>query len=100
MARVTSRVAAALADTFSFANRDFAQAVTAAEIVTLVLAVPGVIAVYLTQLYVTGDPNGPTQTEPSPFLTALSARWQGGAILPAQLLLLNPLGVSLTEVTS
>jgi hypothetical protein len=95
-----AEVEEALAGAFSFANRAFAQAVTAAEIVTLMQAVAGVTAVYLTQLYVTGDPNGPTQTEPSPFLTALPARWQGGAIQPAQLLLLNSLGVTLTEMTS
>jgi hypothetical protein len=97
---VLAASAAALADTFRFANRDFAQAVTAAEIVTLLQAVPGVIAVDLTQLYLTGDTNGPLQTEPAPFLTALPARYSQGAVLPAQLLLLNPLGVTLTEMTA
>jgi hypothetical protein len=97
---VMAAVSAALAGAFSFANRAFAQAVTAAEIITLIQAVPGVIAVYLTQLYQTSDPTGAAKTEPSPFLTALPARWEGGTILPAQLLLLNPLGVNLTEVAS
>jgi len=99
---VMAKVIAALTTAFSFANRAFALAVSAAEILKLVQAVPGVIAVDLTQLYRTGDPSGPSQTEPLPFLPVLPARWDNlaGAIQPAQLLLLNPLGVTLTEMTS
>jgi predicted phage baseplate assembly protein len=99
-AAVMAAVSAALTEAFLFANRSFAQAVTAAEIVTLMQAVAGVAAVYLTQLYLTSDPTGPAQAEPSAFLLAMPARWQGGRVQPAQLLLLNPLGVTLTEVTS
>jgi Baseplate J-like protein/Repeat of unknown function (DUF346) len=98
--RVVAEVIAALTTNFAFVNRAFAQAVTAAEIVTLVQSVPGVIAVDLTQLYLTSDPDGPNQTEPPPFLPASPARWEGGAIAPAQLILLNPLGVNITEMTS
>jgi hypothetical protein len=97
---VMANVLAALTTAFSFASRTFAQAVTAAEILTLIQAVPGVIAVDLMQLYITGDSTGPTQTEPPPFLTSLPALFENGAILPAQLLLLNPLGVTLTEMSS
>jgi len=97
---VMAQVAAALTSAFSFNNRAFAQSVTGAEIITLIQSVAGVIATNLTQLYVTNDPSGPSQTEPPPFLTASPARWQFGTILPAQLLLLNPLGVSLQEMTS
>ena len=73
---------------------------TAAEIITLIQSVPGVIATDLSQLYLTSDPTGPSQTEPAKFLTASLARWQGGSIQPAQLLLLNPLGLTLQEMTS
>jgi len=59
-----------------------------------------VIAVSLTQLYQTGDPHGPSQTEPLPFLPSLPARFENNVIQPAQLLLLNPLGMTLTEMTS
>jgi hypothetical protein len=97
---VMAQVGAALASALSFPNRAFAQSVTAAEIITLIQSVAGVIASNLRQLYLTNDPGGPSQTEPPPFLTAQPARWQGGAILPAQLLLLNPLGVSLHETMS
>jgi hypothetical protein len=74
--------------------------VTAAEIVTLIQSVPGVIATDLMQLYLTTDPSGPNQTEPPPFLAAAPARWESGAMQPAQLLLLNPLGATLTEMSA
>ncbi len=95
---VQSAVVDALKSEFSFANRSFAQAVSAAEVIALIQSVPGVIATNLTQLYLTSDSTGPSQTEPSPFVPSLPARWQGGGIHPAQLLLLNPLGVTLTEM--
>jgi len=97
---VMAGVSAALTKAFSFANRAFAQFVTAAEILTLIQAIPGVIAVDLTQLYLTSDPTGPSQTEPLPFLPSLPARFEKSGIQPAQLLLLNPLGSTLTEMTS
>jgi hypothetical protein len=97
-ALVRAQVLSELADAFSFANRAFAQPVTSAEITTLVQSTPGVVAVNLTQLYLTNDPNGPGQTEPPAFIPASPARWANGAIQPAQLLLLNPLGVTITEM--
>ena len=97
---VIAQVAAALTEAFSFENRTFAQAVTAAEILTLIQSVPGVIATNLTNLYFTTDSTGPSQPEAPAFLPATPARFQGGAIQPAQLLLLNPLGVTLTEISS
>jgi hypothetical protein len=89
-------VQSALTAAFSSANRAFAQAVSAAEVIALIQSVPGVIATNLTQLYLASDPTGPSQTEPSAFLPSLPARWESGSIQPAQLLLLNPLGVNLT----
>jgi predicted phage baseplate assembly protein len=97
---VMAQVSAALTTAFSFANRTFAQFVTAAEILGLIQGIPGVIAVDLTQLYLTSDATGPSQTEPLPFLPSLPARFEKGAIQPAQLLLLNPLGLTLTEMPS
>jgi predicted phage baseplate assembly protein len=92
-------VVAALTGAMSFARRSFAQAVTTAEIVTLIQAVPGVLAANITQLYLSNDPNGPQQVEPPSFLPASPARWENGAIQPAQLLLLNPLGATVTDMT-
>jgi hypothetical protein len=97
---VMAQVAAALVDAFSFDSRAFAQAVTAAEIVTLIQSVPGVIATNLTNLYFTTDSTGPFQVEAPAFLSAAPARWESGLIRPAQLLLVNPLGVTLTEIAS
>ncbi len=97
---VMAAVLSSLTSAFSFANRAFAQSVSAAEILKLIQAIPGVIAVDLNQLYMTSDPGGPSQTEPSPYLPVLPALFQSGSIQPAQLLLLNPLGVTLTEMPS
>lgn len=97
---VLAQVANTLSDAFSFENRSFAQAVTAAEIMTMIQSVPGVIATDLAQLYLMTDPTGPLQTEPPPFLPAAPARWESGAMQPAQLLLLNPLGATLTEMSA
>jgi hypothetical protein len=97
---VLAQVGAALSAAFSFDQRSFGQAVTAAEILALIQAVPGVIASNLTQLYLTGDTTGASLSEPPPFLTASGASLVSGVFQPAQLLLLNALGVSLTEVAS
>jgi len=93
---VLAQVSATLAAEFSFANRAFAQAVTTAGIVTLIQSVPGVVASNLVQLYLTTDPSGPKQTAAPPFIPSLPARWVFGTIQPAELLLLNPLGVELS----
>jgi hypothetical protein len=95
---VIAQVSDALKQAFSFENRSFAQAVTTAEIIALIQSVPGVMATDLTQLYFTTDTSGPSQVEPPPFLPSVPAGFQGSTIRPAQLLLLNPLGVALTEI--
>jgi predicted phage baseplate assembly protein len=97
-ADVLAAVTVALKIAFSFNNRAFAQSATAAEVVTIVQSVPGVIATDLTQLYFVTDADGPHQTEPAPFLLAAPARSEGGQIQRAQLLLLNPGGITLTEM--
>ncbi len=96
-ADVLAGVQSALITAFSFDQRDFAQPVTAAEIVTVIQGVSGVIASDLNQLYRIDDPTGPQQQKPSPVLIAEPTRWQDGQILLAQLLLLNPAGVNLSE---
>ena len=92
---VQATVIAALTEAFSWKMRAFAQAVTEAELVTLIQSTPGVLACNLSQLYLTSDASGPKQKEPPAFLAASPARWYHGAIQPAQLLLLNPSGVTL-----
>jgi hypothetical protein len=96
-ADVLAAVKAALAAAFAFDRRAFAQPVTSAEIIAAIQAVPGVIATDLNQLYRDDDPNGPSQPAPAAILPAAYATRQGGTIVPAELLLLNPVGFSVTE---
>ena len=96
---VIASVISALKNTFSFANRNFAQPVSAAEIMLTIQNVEGVIASDLSQLYLSDDPAGPLQTEPAPFLLARSVYWNGNDIVLAQLLLINGAGIFLKELT-
>lgn len=100
-ADVLAAVDAALRAAFSFDERAFGQPVTAAEVITVIQNVPGVIAVDLDRLYRSDDATGPSQTAPAAVLAVATARWEGGQIRPAQLLLLDadPLAISLSEMT-
>lgn len=98
---VFAAVEAALRAAFSFERRAFGQAVTAAEVLSVIQGVPGVVAADLDQLYRhLFDLAGRVS-----ILPALQARWshaQGGpaagcaAILPGELLLIQ--SISLTEM--
>jgi predicted phage baseplate assembly protein len=94
VATVLADVEAALHTAFAFAKRSFGQAVTAAEVVTMIQKVPGVVATDLDRLYRVTDPPSLRQVLP-----AAIARRQGNDIQPAQLLLLNPAGITLVEMT-
>ncbi|HYW47852.1 MAG TPA: putative baseplate assembly protein [Bryobacteraceae bacterium] len=96
-ADVLAAVESALAAAFSFDQRAFAQPVAAAEVIAAIQAVPGVIATFLEKLYRDDDPSGPGQTVPDAVLPAAYAYRQNGTIVPAELLLLNPVGFSVTE---
>jgi predicted phage baseplate assembly protein len=93
VATVLTEAEAALLAAFAFDQRSFAQAVTAAEVVTVIQKVRGVVATDLDRLYRVTDSPGLHQVLPS-----TSARWQGTDIQPAQLLLLNPAGITLVEM--
>ncbi|GAB4367306.1 MAG: hypothetical protein Kow00121_05470 [Elainellaceae cyanobacterium] len=94
---VKTKVREALAQTFAFEKRAFGQAVTAAETIAAMQAIPGMIAVDLDALYQLGRSKALEQS-----LTALPARNlpQSNTIRPAQLLLLNQAGIQLTIVTA
>jgi hypothetical protein len=96
-ATVHAQVVSTITAYFAFGKRSFAQPVTAAEVVATIQAVPGVVAVDLTQLYRDDDPTGPSQTSPDSYLPAQYAQVSSGTILAAELLLLNPVGFSLTD---
>jgi hypothetical protein len=80
------RVTDALSSAFSFAQRQFAQGVTASEITAVIQLVSGVNWVEISSLYYTGSP-----ATLSPSLSASAARWDQaqGVPLPAELLLLD-----------
>jgi hypothetical protein len=86
---VLARAEEELRRTFSFENRNFGQFVTAAEILAVIQAVEGVIAVDLDRLERDDSPKSGTSL--TAVLQAKKARIdeETGAILPAELLLLN-----------
>lgn len=93
---VLAEVQAAIEDAFTFEKRAFAQAVTDAEIMGIVHGVAGVLAVKITALYPA------EQATPSVVgvLVAAPARFDAATrtILPAELLLLQVAGLTLSSV--
>jgi hypothetical protein len=96
---VQASVAAALLATFGFAARDLGQSVTAAEVVALVHTVPGVIAVDIFELLPYTDTPPPANIAQDA-VPAFGARYDAPSAtqLPAELLLINPAGITLTEM--
>ncbi len=90
---VLAAVEAALALAFSFEARSFAQGATTSEVLAVMQRVPGVVAVDLDLL----DGADPFRR---PRLPAFPARWEGGAMRPAQLLTLDPGRLLLTPRAS
>ncbi len=90
---VQAQIEQALLDAFSFDQRAFGQPVTAAELLSAVQQVEGVIAVDLDALYLEGEPK---PAQPPAVLPARTARRESGQIRPGQLLLINPDGIQLT----
>jgi len=98
---VLDKARKALVGAFAFSRRSFGQVVTAAEIIALIQAVPGVIAVDLDNLTLDGigsssSPATPSQ-KPAAILTAQQADYdqQNRRIIPAELLLINEPGITL-----
>jgi len=98
-ADVLAAVQAALLGGFGFEARDLGQSVTAAEVVTLMHTVAGVLAVDLDELLPYTD--DPVPADPAAAaVPAFGARWDAAARtpLPAELLLINPAGIELEEM--
>ena len=88
---VAAAASEAMTRAFSFEQRAFGQDVSAAEVVALIQGVPGVEAVDLDGLVIPPDLSDQTiPAQVTALLTAEEARWNGVAILPAELLLLDP----------
>ena len=98
-ADVQAAVSAVLLQGFGFAARDLGQSVTAAEVMTLIHTVAGVLAVDLTELqpYADGPPPASAVLDAVP---AFGARRIAGLPkpTPAELLLINPAALTLTEM--
>lgn len=90
---VFKAIQSALTQAFSFEQRDFGQHVTAAEVITVIQNVAGVVYVDLDSLYLSSDAEALNQ-----ILIADIAHAADGTIQRAQLLLLNTLGTTLQEV--
>jgi hypothetical protein len=98
-ADVRASVLATVLAAIGFDARDLGQSVTAAEIMALVHTVPGVIAVDIVELLPYTD--GPTPSSTSlDAVPAFGARYDSASGLqtPAELLLINPAGITLTEM--
>jgi hypothetical protein len=100
---VFAAIETALKDAFSFGTRRFGQPVTAAEVVTVIQSVPGVVATDLDQLYRYEDDQPPP--DPGEQITpnlpdAHSAFWDEALnqVVLAELLLINPVGITLGEM--
>jgi hypothetical protein len=83
--KVKASVKDKLLASFNFNSRSFGQNVTPSEVLAAIQSVAGVVAVDLDQI---GGQN-PFST-PHFALPSRKAKWAGGAILPAQLLLVDP----------
>jgi predicted phage baseplate assembly protein len=101
-AAVLTAVETALKDTFSFEQRAFGQPVTAAEVVTVIQGVTGVVAADLDHLYRYRDQELPPDPEEQVIREVLEAgqvHLTDGRIELTQLLLVNPVGIKLEEMT-
>jgi hypothetical protein len=94
---VLEAIEAALLDAFRFETRDFGQPVTAAEVVATIHSVEGVIAADLDALHLVTDAEAGTSL--ASILEARPARYENGAPALAELLLVNPAGIALREMT-
>lgn len=100
-AAVLTAVETALKANFSFEQRDFGQPVTAAEVVTVIQGVPGVVATDLDHLDRYRDqelPPDPEEQIAREVLEAAQVRLKDGGVELTQLLLVNPVGIKLEEM--
>jgi hypothetical protein len=97
---VRPRLESALLDAFGFPRRGFGQPVTAAEVLEVLHGIPAVEAVDLDQLYRTAPSEVLPETLFNVVLDARVARWDAaaGETLPAELLLIHPQGIQLSEL--
>jgi hypothetical protein len=95
-ASVAAQVRTRLVETFGFDVRDFTQPLSGSELVAAMQAAPGVDHVSLYFFYaggrystLLGDP-----------IEAAHARWLGTRLMPAEMLVVAPAGINLTELNA
>jgi predicted phage baseplate assembly protein len=98
--KVLAAAGKALETAFGFAARAFGQPVTGSEVLAALQGVAGVIGADLDRLQVDSGLTILTSNGPDSSIPARSARWQDSSLQPADLLLLDPTAVNLTERTS
>jgi hypothetical protein len=93
--KVLKQVKSTLESLFSFDSRRLAQPVTKSEVMAVIQGVPGVEAVDINALYLSGG-----QEIANNYLAARSGRWDPAAKqpAPAELLTISPNGITLTEM--
>ncbi|VVO61173.1 hypothetical protein PS838_00800 [Pseudomonas fluorescens] len=97
-AAVLNAVRSALEQAFGFAARSYGQPVSGSEVLAVIQRVPGVERVDLDSLQSDDGLSSSHVAGPDGRLRARGARWQNQQILAAQLLLLDPTAVTLTEL--
>jgi len=93
--KVVKTVKSALKEAYQFSKRLFGQSVSRGEILALIQGIEGVDAAFLDALYLTGQ-----AAIQSDLLTARRARWEGIQVRPAELLLIDTVGISVEAISS
>lgn len=91
--KVLNDVKNILLDTFSFEQRSFGQSVTLSEVVAVMQSIEGIIFIDLENLYFNSRTSKLNERLP-----AKLARLENNIIKPAELILINPDAISLTEI--
>jgi hypothetical protein len=87
----------ALRSAFGFVNRGFGQRVTSADVISVIQSVRGVIACNLVALVSLSDGGADAESGVSSVLPAKIAHFEGGSVVPAEIVMLSPTGVKLTQ---
>jgi predicted phage baseplate assembly protein len=101
-AEVYARARQALLAAFSIDRRDFGQDVSAAEVIHILQGVPGVVAALLNELYLLGSAARGLQQLLGARVARVTRDPQGSDVTfqPAEILLVHPLEINLSEVSS
>jgi hypothetical protein len=93
--KVVKEVKNTLKAAYSFSKRLFGQSVSRGEILALIQGIEGIEASFLDALYLTGQV--PSQAD---LMVAHRARGEGSRVQPADLLLIDPEGISVEAIQS